>query len=103
MKDATCRTGLVDDCMKCCDDNHPNAYTMQADATRRCVCSSPGACAMVCATSYCMSKPETMMGCYECVFPELAAGAECFQAGVDACGTNSECTGYVACRANCVR
>jgi hypothetical protein len=104
-EDAACRSTIPEDCMQCCDTNHPNAYMQQADATRRSICTSPGDCATPSAMSYCVSQPETatMVGCHTCAFPKLATGAECYQTGIDACGSNLACVLYVVCRANCVR
>jgi hypothetical protein len=93
----------INACTMCCDQHHPNAFMMQAEAARRCACTSPGDCATVCADSYCMSKPQTNTDCYDCVFPTLATDGECFQTSAAACGTNAECLNYVVCRANCVR
>lgn len=103
-EDAACRSGgEPSDCISCCDANHPDAYLVQAERTRACACASPGYCANICSTSYCVNQPVTGGNCYGCVFPLLAPGAACFPAALDACGTDAACAAYVKCRANCVR
>jgi hypothetical protein len=106
--DVACRTdhpSSTEDCTACCDTNHPMAYLAQADATHQCLCTSPGTCASPCATTYCVQQEinGTTPNCLPCIYSQLVSDGGCYQAGVDACGSNSECLGYVVCRANCLR
>ncbi len=74
---------------------------MVAQATRDCVCTSPGSCKSQCATDYCQSNPGSTT-CYDCIFPTLASGQACYSAAKLACGSDTDCNYYVECRAKCV-
>ena len=87
-------------CLSCCGDNHA-AWQMVVQATRDCVCTSPGKCQSACASDYCLATPGSS-ACYDCIFPTLASGQPCYTAAKQACGTDSDCNYYVECRATCV-
>lgn len=100
--DAACRTGGGQSaCMSCCDTNHAGAYARQAEQTRACACTTPGTCAAICSSSYCISQPQTVRDCYSCVFPLLRVTGSCFGVALEACGSDADCRSYVRCRANC--
>jgi hypothetical protein len=88
-------------CAACCSDRHPNAYLLQAEATRSCACASTAVCASPCASDYCVSQAPVSPVCSSCVLATVVMDGPCYTPAREACGTDAACLAYVECRAHC--
>src|SRR5438445_5222163 len=89
--------GNKDKCWSCCEVLNPKALSFLDDQYGRCMCLAPGACAQVCAGSFCNGgAPSDGDPCDKCITAN--DGAYTAQAEA-ACALRSDCQPVLACYA----
>jgi hypothetical protein len=86
-----------DQCLTCCENNHPHASVVMNQALFDCACV-PSVCATECAASFCIDK-GTDTACVACLQPTLTGACE--QPLMSACAADQDCTAWKNCQVPC--
>jgi hypothetical protein len=94
---ACAATATQDQCISCCETNHPAAGQLMNQALFDCACTS-SVCGTECASSFCINY-GTSSTCLSCLEPTLTG--ICEKPMNDTCAANPDCTAWEACSVPC--